>query len=171
MSLSYSLPCPVQKRGKAPLPGLSSPLSRTGGWGGVGVWNEGKSHLHLSLLPANFWNIEAFTHMCCQKGSEGFRNSSTSSYQSPRKIRSAPCSCAPTCTLLIFQSFLSIAVNGVVPPGCKLVHSGIVIMKDLDSITHYADFLHGCTHHETSKQVLQQQDLEVCVRWLGHRVT
>lgn len=48
--------------------------------------------------------------------------------------------CAPTCTLLIFQWFLSIALNGVVPPGVMMVHSGIVSMKDLASITHcYAD--------------------------------
>lgn len=133
LSLSHpTTPCPEMVQ--SPVPSLSSPTSSS----------EGErlkaSHIPISLLPAHYWNREGIP--------ESFRNSSSSRYQSPRKIRSVPCSywqtCAPFRTPLVFQWFLFIALNGGVAPGDMMIHH---YHEGLSVIHCYADFLHGCTHH------------------------
>lgn len=163
---------PLSRKGvKPPCPASPLPRAELGvGWAGCVEWRQVTS---LSLCSQQVAETEKHLLTCTARRDLKVSGIPLGIGTSPQgKLdQLPPLTCAPTCTLLIFQWFLSIALNDVVPPGCKLVHSGIVIMKDLGSITHYADFLHGCTHHETSKQVLQQQDLEVCVRCLGHWVT
>lgn len=125
VSLSYSLPPPVQKWGRTP--GLASPPPpaplRGRGWRQV-----------TSPSPCSHQIAEAVKHFLTGTASRDLKVSGIplGPGTTPQgKLDQVPAlSCAPTCSLLIFQWFLSIALNGIVPPGDMMVHSGVVIMKD-----------------------------------------
>ena len=119
------------------------------------------SHIPVSLLPEDYWSREAFPHMYCHQESEGFGILLEVGTNLQGWLDQLPgLTCVATCTLLIFQWFLSIAFNGVVPPGNMRVHSVIYelfylwIMKDSASITHcYTDFLYHCTHMKPTNKL------------------